>query len=83
MSDSFLSGYLHLEEILRQQIEQNLCCNFLYIQVENLFKKFSDTEFAPNFMDLKVPKLPDFQSTGLFGIFWGSLLCFSGISFVF
>ena len=38
MSDSLMSGFLHREEISRQQIEQNVCCNLLFIQVVNLFK---------------------------------------------
>ena len=69
MSDSLQSGYLHLEEILRQQIKQNLCCNLLYIICSKIR---SYTEFAPNFMDSKVPKFPESQSTELFGIFWES-----------
>ena len=63
---------LPLEDISRQQIEQNVCCNLLYIQVVNLFKNLLLYKICfklHGFRNFKIPKFPEFQNTELFGCF--------------
>ena len=67
-----MTGLLPLEEMSRQQIEQNVCCNLLYIQVVNLLKNSCYTKFASNFMDLEILKFQNFQNSKIQS-FWDVL----------
>ena len=70
MIDSLLSGFLHLEEILRQQIEKIFCCNLLHIQVVHLFKisfLYIIRSKLHGFEDSKIYRIPKYRA------FWGIL----------
>ena len=83
MSESLLSGFLHLKEILRQLVEQNLCCNLLYIQVVNLFKNsflYRISSKLHGFKNSKISRIPKYRA------FWdilGELIVFQCCQFCF
>ena len=66
MSDSLMSGFLHLEEISRQQIEQNVCCNLLFMQVVNLFKNlflYRICSKLHGFKNSKISRIPKYKAS--------------------
>ena len=78
MSNSLMGGFLPLEEMSRQKIEQNYCCNSLYRQVVNLFKNsflYRICFILHGLKNLKIPKFSEFQNTELLG-------CFGSIDYV-
>ena len=69
MTDSLMSGFLHLEEISRQQIEQNVCCNLLFMQVVNLFKNLFLYRICSKLHGFKNSKLQNSKILGFLGYF--------------